>query len=141
MPERTPLYETASQSGAVFGEDFGWLMPAHYGNAAAEYHNARQHAVLFDISHHGKVEVSGADAASFLHNLCTNEVKNLSAGAGCEAFLTTGQAKIVAFVVISRSLRHDRSVLRAGRRPLAAFAGHRRCGRNAVGGEQLFRRP
>lgn len=105
MPEKTPLYEPAMQAGAVFGEDFGWLLPTHYGNGIAEYESARQHAALFDISHHGKVEVRGADAASFLHNLCTNEVKGLSAGAGCEAFLTTAQAKIAAFALIWRSLR------------------------------------
>jgi glycine cleavage system T protein len=104
MPEKSPLYETAIQAGAVFVEAFGWLIPAHYGNAAAEYQNAREHAALFDISHQGKVEASGADAATFLHNLCTNEVKNLPAGAGAEAFLTTGQAKIVAFVVLYRTL-------------------------------------
>lgn len=109
MPEKTPLYDAAIQSGAVFGEDFGWLLPVHYGNGVAEYHAARQRAVLFDISHHGKVEARAADAASFLHNLCTNDVKNLSAGAGCEAFLTTAQAKIAAFVVIYRSLPEDAS--------------------------------
>jgi folate-binding protein YgfZ len=74
---------------------------------ASEYQQALQHASLFDISHHGKVEVTGADAASFLHNLCTNEVKNLPAGAGCEAFLTTGQAKIVAFIIIDHVLLSD----------------------------------
>src|SRR5207302_3568049 len=92
------------QSGAGFVEEFGWLMPAHYGNALAEYQDARQHAALFDRSHHGQVEVTGADAASFLHNLCTNDVKNLPAGTGCEAFLTTGQAKIVAFVLMDHVL-------------------------------------
>jgi glycine cleavage system T protein len=97
------LYETAHQSGAIFVETSGWLMPGHYGDTVAEYQNARRKAALFDLSHYGKVEVSGADAASFLHNLCTNEVKNLLAGGGCEAFLTTGQAKIVAFVALYRS--------------------------------------
>jgi glycine cleavage system T protein len=103
MPEQTPLYETAQQSGASFVEAFGWLMPAHYGDTTAEYENARRQAAVFDLSHHGKVDATGADAASFLHNLCTNEVKNLPTGRGCEAFLTTGQAKIVAFVLIYRS--------------------------------------
>ncbi len=110
MPERTPLYDTAIQLGAVFCEDFGWLMPARYGNTVAEYDNARQNASLFDISHHGKIEARGADAASFLHNLCTNEVKNLPTGAGCEAFLTTAQAKIAAFVIIYHSLLQGQSV-------------------------------
>lgn len=104
MPEKSPLYEMTRQSGAAFLETCGRSMPSDYGDAVAEYHCARQDAALFDISHHGQIEASGADAASFLHNLCTNEVKNLPAGAGCEAFLTTGQAKIVAFVVIYHAL-------------------------------------
>jgi tRNA-modifying protein YgfZ len=103
MTEQTPLYETARQSGAVSLEAFGWLLPAHYGDTGAEYQDALRQAALFDISHHGKVDVIGADAANFLHNLCTNEIKSLPAEGGCEAFLTTGQAKIVAFVVIYRN--------------------------------------
>ncbi len=107
MPERSALPDVASQARAVFVEDTGWLMPAHYGDAAAEYQNAREHAALFDISHHGKVEVTGADGQTFLNNLCTNEVNKLPAGAGCEAFLTTGQAKIVAFVILDHVLLPD----------------------------------
>ena len=117
VPKPTSIHDSAAQAGAVFVEEFGLLMPAHFGNAAVEYQNARQHAALFDISHHGKIDVTGADAASFLHNLCTNEVKNLPAGSGCEAFFTTGQAKIVAFVIIY----HD--VLANGRKALVVDAG------------------
>ncbi len=100
--ERTPLYGTALEASAAFGPYFGWDMPGEYGDVSAEYHGARRHAALFDVSHHGKTEAKGTDAAAFLHNLCTNEVKNLPAGAGCEAFLTTAQAKIAAFVIIYR---------------------------------------
>jgi glycine cleavage system T protein len=106
--ERTPLYGTASGEGAVFGQYFGWDMPSEYGDISAEYDSSCRCAALFDISHHGKTEVREADAAAFLHNLCTNEVKNLPAGSGCEAFLTTAQAKIAAFVVIYRGAQQDR---------------------------------
>jgi folate-binding protein YgfZ len=105
MPANTALYETTAQSGATFAEEFGWLLPALFGDGTAEYGYARQQTALFDLSHHGKLEVTGADAASFLHNLCTNDVKGLSPGRGCEAFLTTGQGKIVAFVSIYRGVR------------------------------------
>jgi folate-binding protein YgfZ len=107
IPQRSPLYSTTVEASAAVGEYFDWLMPAHYGDALAEYDSARQHAALFDISHHGKLQASGADAAAFLHNLCTNDVKSLLPGSGCEAFLTTAQAKIAAFVVIYRGLRQD----------------------------------
>jgi glycine cleavage system T protein len=103
MADRTPLYEPMTKAGAVFAEKDGWLMPVYFGDTAAEYAAAAHGALLFDISHHGKLELTGKDAATFLHNLSTNEVKSLSPGSGCEAFLTTGQAKIVAYVLIYRN--------------------------------------
>jgi folate-binding protein YgfZ len=65
-----------------------------------EYTAAHDHAVLFDVSERGKVEVIGADAGTFLHNLSTNDIKNLAVGRGCEAFLTTAQARVVAHLWI-----------------------------------------
>ena len=66
----------------------------------AEYHQARTSAALFDVSGRGKLELTGPDAPSFLHNLCTNDVVNLPLGAGCEAFFTTAKAKVVAYALI-----------------------------------------
>ena len=40
-----------------------------------------------------QIELSGGDRASFLHNLCTNEIKKLQPGEGCEAFITSVQGK------------------------------------------------
>ena len=64
-------------------------------------------AVLFDQSDRAKVEVTGADAGTFLHNLSTNDVKDLPVGAGCEAFLTNAKAKVVAPLLIYRLMLHD----------------------------------
>jgi tRNA-modifying protein YgfZ len=75
-------------------------VPAHYGDPAAEYRRARESAALFDLSHRGKLELTGPDAPSFLHNLSTNDVQNLPLGAGCEAFFTTAKAKVVAHALI-----------------------------------------
>jgi folate-binding protein YgfZ len=84
----------------VFSEQAGWSMPAHFGAAQAEYQQARAGALLFDVSHRGKVEVTGKDAAAFLHNLCTNDIENMPLGAGCEAFFCTSRAKVVAHALI-----------------------------------------
>jgi folate-binding protein YgfZ len=42
------------------------------------------------------IRVTGADRASFLHNMCTNDVKGLRTGESCEAFFTDVKGKIVA---------------------------------------------
>ncbi|MCI0642965.1 MAG: hypothetical protein L0Y72_05495 [Gemmataceae bacterium] len=62
----------------------------------ADYQAAVERAVCFDFIGAGLVEVSGPDARAFLHNLCTNDVKNLPEGFGCEAFFTTHKARVVA---------------------------------------------
>jgi folate-binding protein YgfZ len=102
MSITSPLAKQVGDAGAVFEEDAGWLMAAHFGDPNAEYRLACADAVVFDVSNWGKVEVSGADAASFLHNLSTNDVLRLPPGSGCEAFLPTGQARIVAHGLIYR---------------------------------------
>jgi folate-binding protein YgfZ len=100
MPERTPLYEQEAEAGAVFADEAGWLVPAHFGDRIAEYRTARQGAAIFDLSHWGKIELTGPDARMFLHNLCTNDVKGLSPGIIREAFLATVQARVIAHVFI-----------------------------------------
>jgi len=53
-----------------------------------------------DRSARRRLEVAGPDAAKFLHNLTTNDVKRLPAGRGCEAFVTSPQGKTLAYVTI-----------------------------------------
>jgi tRNA-modifying protein YgfZ len=100
MSTRTPLHDVASAAGAAFAEDAGWIIPVRYVDAAADYRQARDGAAIFDVSHRGKVEVTGPDAAAFLHNLCTNDILNLPAGRSCEAFFTTAKARVVVPVMI-----------------------------------------
>jgi folate-binding protein YgfZ len=69
----------------------------------AAYDAVRTQAGLFDVSQRGKIEVAGADATQFLHNLCTNDILKLPVGAGCEAFFCTAKAKVVAHVLIYRA--------------------------------------
>ncbi len=57
--------------------------------------------LFFDLSDAAKIEVAGPDARSFLHNLCTQDVKNLPVGGVAEAFLTTNKARIIAHIWIT----------------------------------------
>ncbi|NOZ40119.1 MAG: folate-binding protein YgfZ [Planctomycetes bacterium] len=52
------------------------------------------------------VTMTGEDRQSFLHNMCTNDIRRLSAGKSCEAFCTDVQGKIVAHVFVTA--REDR---------------------------------
>src|SRR4051812_23319628 len=71
--------------------------------ATGDYDAARAGAALFDVSARGKIEAAGADAAVFLHNLSTNDIKSLPPGHGCETFFCTATAKVVAYGRVWRS--------------------------------------
>ena len=43
------------------------------------------------------ITLSGKDRASFLHNLCTADIKGLAPGDGCELFLTDVRGKTIGF--------------------------------------------
>jgi tRNA-modifying protein YgfZ len=102
MPQTTPLHVVAHDAKAVFAIDTGWLMPDHFGDVARECRAAAETAVLFDHCHWSKIDLAGPDAVTFLHNLCTNDIKNLKPGASCEAFLTTHKARVLAHVWVVR---------------------------------------
>jgi folate-binding protein YgfZ len=42
------------------------------------------------------IEVNGTEAAVFLHNLATNDIKSLAANQKCETFFCTATAKVIA---------------------------------------------
>jgi folate-binding protein YgfZ len=47
-----------------------------------------------------RIEVSGPDRAKLLHNLSTNEIKRLAPGRGTETFLTNGQGRTLALLLV-----------------------------------------
>ncbi len=65
------------------------------------YDQAQTGTVAFDLSAFGKLSLTGKDRAAFLQNFTTNDVVKPGVGSGCEAFLTTAQARIVAWLRIA----------------------------------------
>ena len=60
------------------------------------YDALRNGTAWLDLSARGKVYATGRDRARLLHNLTTNNVKQLAPGEGCYAFLLTPQGRIQA---------------------------------------------
>ncbi|MFN0055312.1 MAG: YgfZ/GcvT domain-containing protein [Planctomycetales bacterium] len=75
-------------------------MPDQSEEWRSGYRAACERGVLFDMTGRTHVELTGRDRAKFLHNFCTNDIRNLAPGRACEAFLTSVQGKILAFVSV-----------------------------------------
>jgi len=65
-----------------------------------QYRAATEQAAMFDVSDRALIEVTGRDRATFLHSFCTNDIKKLQPGAGCEAFITNVKGRILGHVLV-----------------------------------------
>ena len=61
-----------------------------------QYKAAHSSAMLVDRSSQGKIAFTGADRASFLHALLTNDIARLTAGTGCYAAYLTPQGRMIS---------------------------------------------
>ena len=60
------------------------------------YEALRRGAAWLDLSLRGRIVARGRDRARFLHNVTSNEVKKMTPGASCYAFLLSAQGRIQA---------------------------------------------
>jgi aminomethyltransferase len=76
----TPLDAVHRSAGAKMGPFAGWLMPIEYEGALAEHRAVRERVGLFDLTHLGKVEVSGPGALGMLQRVVTNDLSRAAVG-------------------------------------------------------------
>ena len=81
--------------GAQLSEHNGTLAPENYTTIEAEYAAVRKHAAFFDLSHFGKLRVSGKDALDLIDRISTNDLTGLTPGMGKQTFLATEKGRIV----------------------------------------------
>ncbi len=65
-----------------------------------QYSTLSYGAGFVDVSDRTQVRMTGADRVKFLHGFCTNDIKRLPAGSGCEAFLTNVKGRVVGHVFV-----------------------------------------
>jgi aminomethyltransferase len=79
---RTPLYEEHLALGGRMVPFAGWEMPVQYAGIVDEHNVVRERWGIFDVSHMGRFEVHGPDAARFLRYICTWDMTRLAPGEG-----------------------------------------------------------
>ncbi|WP_437194316.1 CAF17-like 4Fe-4S cluster assembly/insertion protein YgfZ [Planctomicrobium sp. SH527] len=55
---------------------------------------------VFDLSEWTQIEMTGGEARTFLHNFCTNDIKGLTEGRRCEAFLCDIKGRILGHIQV-----------------------------------------
>ena len=95
--KKTPLYETHQALGATFVEHFeDWQLVECFTNPHQEHCAVRQGLGVLDLSHRGRLRLTGSDRAAYLHRIISNDVEGLSVGEGNYATILTNRGKIIA---------------------------------------------
>lgn len=71
--------------------------------------SALESAVVFELRGRAHLALRGNDRVTFLHNFCTNDIRRLVPGTGCEAFLCNAKGRVLGHVTVFAE--HDQLLL------------------------------
>jgi aminomethyltransferase len=91
------LHEQHAKQGATFQEVAGWKVPRHYGDPVAEHTAVRNGVGIADLSHRGKLRVTGDDRVKWLQSIISNDILPLTPGHGIYSSLLTHKGKMLSY--------------------------------------------
>ncbi len=94
------LYEIHKSLGATFAETHGWEMPAQFGDTVTEHLNVRKGSGIIDLSHRGKLRISGKDRATFLQKILSQDINKIKPLTGAYSTLLDVKGKMLAYMCI-----------------------------------------
>jgi glycine cleavage system T protein len=95
--KQSPLHERHAALGAAFEERTGWTLPAQYGDALSEHAAVRGQVGIADLSHRGKVRVTGDDRVTWLQSVISNDILPLKSGQGCYSSFLSHKGKMLTY--------------------------------------------
>jgi len=99
---RTPFHKYHEEHDARFVEFAGWEMPIRYGSIIEEHHQCRTGASMFDVSHMGRVKISGRHARKFLETLLTRRVSDMVVGQARYALVCNEAGGVLDDILVYR---------------------------------------
>jgi aminomethyltransferase len=102
MARTVPLDGVHRALGATMTAFGGWDMPVRYGSDLAEHHAVRERAGLFDVSHMGRVEITGSGATDALDAMLVSRVHDLEAGRSRYTMLCDDAGGVIDDLIVTR---------------------------------------
>ncbi|MEW6730180.1 MAG: aminomethyltransferase family protein [Acidobacteriota bacterium] len=94
--KKTVLAAVQARSGAQFIEHQGWEIATDYGDRTKEYQAVRSGVGIIDLSHRGRIEITGKNRIQFLQGLVSNDIKTLKTGTGVIAAFLNVSGRVLA---------------------------------------------
>lgn len=103
----TPLLDVHKQLGARLVSFGGWDMPLQYKGVVAEHNAVRSDAGVFDVSHLGKLRLTGPEGTRALQHAVTADIEAVDAGAATYALVLTDDGGTVDDIFVYRVAEHE----------------------------------
>jgi aminomethyltransferase len=98
----TPLLDVHVDLGARLGPFGGWNMPIEYEGALSEHRAVREHVGLFDLTHLGKVDVTGPGALEMLQGVVTGDLSRIDVGQALYNLVLNDGGGVVEDLIVYR---------------------------------------
>jgi aminomethyltransferase len=95
--KQSRLHDHHATLKATFEEVTDWEVPAHYGDMLREYRAVREAVGLADLSHRGKVRITGDDRVKWLQSVISNDILPLHPGQGRYSSFLSHKGKMLTY--------------------------------------------
>ncbi len=100
--QRTPLYDTHVSMGGRMVDFAGWDLPICFTSINEEHAHTRTACSVFDVSHMGRLALTGKECQSFLDRLCTRNLSQAEPGRSYYSHICNEDGGILDDVIVSR---------------------------------------
>lgn len=113
---KSPLHQWHLDAGAKLADFGGWDMPIEYphgtmagapGGVIAEHTAVRERVGLFDVSHLGKIQVSGDGALEYINSMLTNELGRIDDGSAQYNLICNVDGGVIDDLIVYRRSATD----------------------------------
>ena len=102
--KRTPLFESHLDSGGRLINFAGWEMPVQYSGILSEVRKVREGSGMFDVSHMGRLELSGEGAQLLLNRVLSVDVSSIKVGRAKYNVICDDQGGIIDDCIVYRQV-------------------------------------
>lgn len=99
---RTPLFSRHQELGAKCADFGGWEMPIEYSGAVVEHTAVRSRVGIFDVSHMGKLRITGPGAISALNSIVVSDLAKIGNGQAQYSMLCNEDGGVIDDFIIYR---------------------------------------
>lgn len=107
MAKRTPFYDYHVSLGAKMVDYAGWELPISYKKGIIEEHKqCRSSGSIFDVSHMGRIYLSGRPVAEFLDRVLTRKVSDQTVGQSRYSLICNDAGGVLDDIIVSRDSKN-----------------------------------